>query len=131
MNSWHRLKRSYVVAAMLCLAAIARPSAQRPKEGNIKGHVLDVVGASIAGASVFVGRHVPSEESVTLVTHTDSKGDFQLPLAEGGYDVLVVSPGFASAVQTVAVLAGRTEKTEWRLKALDCDFPGMNCDTFR
>src|SRR5581483_4806340 len=136
MNSWRRLKRSYlkrsyVAALMLCLAAIARPSAQRTKEGHIYGHVVDVVGASIAGASVFVGRRVPSEERFALVTHTDREGDFQLLLAQGGYDVVVVSPGFASAAQTVGVLAGRTKKTEWKLRPLDCDFPGVNCDTFQ
>ena len=63
-----------------------------------------------------------------LLTHTDINGDFTLALPEGGYDILVTSPGFVAAVETLPVFAGKTKKGQWRL---DCSFPGMNCDTFQ
>lgn len=65
------------------------------------------------------------------MAHTDINGNFKLVLPVGGYDVLVTAPGFASGVETVAVPAGKTKKTGWKLKVLDCSFPGMNCDTFQ
>jgi hypothetical protein len=97
----------------------------------ISGHVADTEGATIKGASVFVRRNIPSEETIRLLVHTDIHGDFNLVLPEGGYDVLVTSPGFAAAVETVPVLAGKAKKSQWKLKSLNCDFPGMNCDTFQ
>jgi hypothetical protein len=105
--------------------------AQQPKTGQISGQVLDVVGATIKGASVFVRRNLPPEEDVRLLAHADIHGDFKLVLPEGGYDVLVTSPGFAAGVETVAVSAGKTKKVRWKLKVLDCSFPGRNCDTFQ
>ena len=92
---------------------------------------VDTVGATIKGASVFVRRNTPPENDVKLLEHTDIHGDFRLVLPQGGYDVLVTSPGFAAWVETVPVLAGKTKKIQWRLKSLDCSFPGMNCDTFQ
>lgn len=131
MNTWHKPKGTYVAAAMLCLTVVVQPSAQQPKEGHIRGQVLDDARASIAGANVFIGRRISSGESVRLATHTDRNGNFELDLAEGGYDILLTSPAFAAAVETVSVLPGKTRKIEFKLKALNCNFPGMNCDTFR
>ena len=87
--------------------------AQQSKTVQISGHVVDVVGATIKGASVFVRRHIPSEENVNLLVHTDVHGDFKLLLPEGGYDVLVTSPGFAARVRTVSVrLKGKRGSVE-------------------
>lgn len=74
---------------------------------------------------------MPPEEDVRLLTHADIHGDFKLVLPEGSYDVLVTSPGFATAVETLPVFAGKTKEKRWRLKSLDCSFPGTNCDTFQ
>jgi hypothetical protein len=122
--------------AHLALAAgfvvnAAQSQVQQAKSGQIIGHVVDAVGATIPGASVFVRSNIPPEEKVELRTHTDINGNFKLVLPEGGYDVLVTYPGFAAEVETVAVAAGKEMKVHWKLKALDCSFPGMNCDTFR
>ena len=114
--------------AAVCVLNAAHSLAQQPKTGQESGHVVDVVGATIKGASVFARRNIPPEENVRLLTHTNIHGDFELVLPEGGYDILVTSPGFVAAVETVPVLAGRTNKTQWRQKVLDCTFPGMNCD---
>ena len=121
---------AHLTVAVVCVVNAAHSLAQQPKTGQISGHVVDVVGATIKGASVFVRRNVPPEESIRLLMHTDIHGDFKLVLPEGGYDVLVTSPGFAAGVETVPVLAGRIKKLQWKLKPLDCSFPGMNCDTF-
>ena len=122
---------SQIALAMICIVNAAQSSAQQPKTGQISGHVVDVMGATIKGASVFVRGIIPPEEKVRLLAHTDINGDFKLALPEGGYDVLVTSPGFAAGVETVPVRAGKTKKIQWKLKAWDCNLPGVNCDTFQ
>jgi len=113
------------------LGTFTHSSAQQTQTGQLNGHVLDVVGATIKGASIFVRRHSSPDENTKLLTHTDINGNFTLSLPEGGYDVLVVSPGFAASVETIPVMARKTRKAQWRLKVLNCDFPGVNCDTFQ
>jgi len=108
---WGRL-----MVAVICVVNPGRSLTQQPKVGQISGHVADVVGATIKGASVYIRRSIPPEEDVRLAVHTDVHGDFKLVLPEGGYDVLVTSPGFAAEVETVPVLAGRTKETRWKLK---------------
>ena len=120
-----------IVMAMVCLGTFTHSSAQQTQTGQLNGHVLDVVGATIKGASIFVRRHSSPDENTKLLTHTDINGNFTLSLPEGGYDVLVVSPGFAASVETIPVMARKTRKAQWRLKVLNCDFPGVNCDTFQ
>jgi hypothetical protein len=132
MNCWPTCKRSVIVILMVCFATFAHSSAQESRTGQISGHVVDVVGATIKGASIFVRRATtPPDDNIKLLTHTDIHGDFTLVLPEGGYDVLVTSPGFAANVETVPVLARKTMKVQWKLKVLSCNFPGVNCDTFQ
>ncbi len=123
--------KHYLIAiVMACFGIVAQASAQQPQSGQISGHVIDVVGATIRDASVFVFRRdTPPEQTIKLLTHTDIRGDFKLVLPEGGYDVLVTSPAFAANVQTISVLAGKTSKVQWKLRVLGCNFPGMKCDT--
>ncbi|MGA7258633.1 MAG: carboxypeptidase-like regulatory domain-containing protein [Terracidiphilus sp.] len=120
-----------LMVTAVCVVNATQTLAQQPKNGQISGHVVDEVGATIKGASVFVRRNIPPEQNVRLLMHTDIHGDFMLVLPQGGYDVFVTSPGFAAAVETVPVSAGRTKKVQWKLKSLGCSFPGMNCDTFQ
>jgi hypothetical protein len=131
MMTWLPIRHAVLTIAMTCLGLPEHLLGQRPETGQITGHVVDVVGATIKGASVFVRRNMPSDDNVKLLAHTDINGDFTLVLPEGGYDVLVTSPGFAANVETVAVLARKPRKLRWKLKVLDCTFPGMNCDTFQ
>jgi Carboxypeptidase regulatory-like domain len=119
-----------LVVATVYTVNAARSLAQQPKTGQISGHVVDVAGATVKGASVFIHRNIPPEENIRLLTHTDIHGDFSLVLPESGYDVFVTTLGFAAEVETVPVLAGKKKKLQWQLKPLDCSFPGMNCDTF-
>jgi hypothetical protein len=74
---------------------------------------------------------MPSDADVKLLTHTDINGDFTLNLPDGGYDVLVTSPGFDASVRTVAIVHGKPSRFQWKLKPHDCSFPGTNCDTFQ
>lgn len=112
---------------MTCVSS----SAELHTAGQLSVHVVDSEGATIQGASVFVHKHSPSEDSVRLMARTDIHGDFVLKLPAGGYDVLVTSPGFAARVETISISPGKMKKVQWKLKALNCDFPGMNCDTFQ
>ena len=120
-----------LAVAVIYMLSISHSLAQQPKTGQITGHVVDPAGAAIERASVFVRRSIPPEENVRLLTHTDIRGDFELVLPEGGYDVLVTSAGFASGFETVPVFVGKDKRIEWKLKPFDCNFPGINCDTFQ
>jgi Carboxypeptidase regulatory-like domain len=120
-----------LAVALVYVLSAAHSLAQQPNTGQISGHVVDEAGATIKGASVFVRRNIPPEENVRLLTHTDIHGDFKLVLPEGGYDVLVTSAGFASGFETVPVLVGKHKRMQWKLKPLDCSFPGINCDVFQ
>jgi hypothetical protein len=127
MRRHGRITIGFAILFMVAARSLATPTSN----GRIHGHVVDIVGATIAGANVFGRKHEPSEESIKLITHTDARGDFDLDLRSGGYDIVVISPGFAASVESVAVLAGKTVKVPFKLKALDCTFPGVNCDTFQ
>jgi hypothetical protein len=129
MSAWS----TRIWLSVLCVGLLNTwpASAQQSGTGQVSGHVVDPAGARIARASVFVRKNSPSEETVRLITHTDIAGNFVLVLPEGGYDVLVTSPGFVAGVETVPVFSGKTRKVLWKLKVLSCDFPGVNCDTFK
>ena len=120
---------AHVALLLMCICNAAQLLAQQPKGGRVSGHVVDEIGAMIKGASVLVRKRSPSDDSARVMTHTDLKGNFTLDLPEGAYDLLVASPAFATAVQTIAVSAGKTSTTLWKLAVLSCDFSGMNCDT--
>ena len=129
----HRQKKLFACFAFVVCMLIAAHSVgqQHEKTGQVSGQVIDAAGAVIERASVYVRKNTPSAEKIELLTHTDSHGNFVLVLPEGGYDILVTSPGFASALDTIPVFAGKTRKTIWKLKVLPCNFPGVNCDSFR
>jgi len=122
---------SFVAVAVALVLNAAQSPSQQPKMRQLRGHVLDAAGAIIQGASVFVRRTIPPAENVRLLAHTDIHGDFKLMLPEGGYDVLIASPGFASGFKTVPVLTEKDKRVVWKLGPLDCSFPGINCDTFQ
>lgn len=119
--------RMWLVAAWL-LTSVWSCSAQQ-FSGKVSAHVVDFTGAAIFHADVFV-RDV-SGSSFDLTTHTDGRGDFQLTLPAGGYDVVVVSRGFQTSVQAIPVKPNKVYKALWKMKVLPCDFPGTVCDTFQ
>jgi hypothetical protein len=100
--AWVSLERALIMIALVSFEPVSILSGQQAQTGRITGHV-DVVGATIKDASVFVREHTASDTDRKLLTHTDIKGDFMLDLPDGGYDVLVTSPGFAASVKTIGV----------------------------
>ena len=124
-------RHTVIAVVLLGVGSSAAFSGQRRQSGGMTGGVVDTMGATIKGASVYVRENISSDAEVKLLTHTDSAGAFTLELPDGGYDVLVTSPGFDASVKTVAISRGRPSKYQWTLKAHDCSFPGMNCDTFQ
>jgi hypothetical protein len=103
---------------------------QKVSDGELRGHVVDVSGAVIPNARIYLHRVGPFEEDIRLAAKADNQGDFKLDLSEGGYDVLVSSPGFSSKFVEVSVLSRKTRRLEIKLAPLGCDIPGMNCDRF-
>ena len=126
--AWVSLERALIMIALVSFEPVSILSGQQAQTGRITGHVVDVVGATIKDASVFVREHTASDADRKLLTHTDIKGEFMLDLPDGGYDVLVTSPGFAASVKTIGVTSGAPRRIHWKQNVLDCSFPGMNCD---
>jgi len=116
-------------ALLLCFATVLSISAQQTKVGTISGRIVDVSGAAIGSANVFVHNRTWPDD-MKLAIRTDKNGGFHLGLPEGIYDILVVSPGFFAQAETVPVWSGKVKVIAWRMKILPCDFPSMNCDTF-
>jgi hypothetical protein len=131
MIIWLQLRRLVMVATLTSLGSTAVLTGRVSLTGRMIGHVVDVAGGSIGGANIYVRKDMPSDADVKLLTHTDTNGDFTLNLPDGGYDVLVTSPGFDASVKTVAIVHGKPSKFQWELKPHSCSFPGMNCDTFQ
>ncbi len=102
--------------------------AQNSQLVHVTGHVGDVTGAAIARAVVLMLNRSP-DQSARLRTQTDLHGNFAMSLPEGGYDILVSSAGFQAGVKTVGIERGKGQKLTWKLMALSCKFPGVNCDT--
>src|SRR5579859_1813677 len=119
-----------LMVAVVCVMNATHSLTQQPATGKINGHVVDLMGATIKGASVFVRRRMPPEEDVKLLPHTDIHAVSCWRFLKVDTFVLVTSSGFAAGVETVPVLAGRIKRVQWKLKPLNCSFPDMNCDTF-
>jgi hypothetical protein len=121
-----------VVASTFLSAASA---VKHPGYGDMSGRVVDTEGAAIRDAIIFTRMRSlksddPFNRNIWYPTRSDAHGDFKLELLEGTYDVLVISPGFASEAQTAPLVEGKKGKLEFKLRPLDCSFPGVNCDTF-
>lgn len=125
----NRLKTLSIAALLVAVGALMPLIAQTEPTGTLRGHVFDSEGAAIARAKVYVRVRMPDQDAIRLMTRTDLKGDFQLVVLAGAYDVLVTSEGFAAKVESVGIVAGKTTKTQWKMAVLGCDFPGVNCDT--
>jgi hypothetical protein len=124
---------STYLALGICGLSLISISAAVPKAttGQISGRILDSSGAVVGGASIFVHRTDSVDDKISIVAHTNSSGEFAVDLPEGGYDVLVTARGFKGGLKTVPVWNGKKATFELRLKAMDCNFPRVNCDTFQ
>jgi len=123
------MKRAAVFIAAISLALSAQT--QQARTGQINGHVVDPKGAYIADAAVFVRAYRKASDKIELMTHTDRNGDFTLTVPEDAYDIVVSSPGFKSVLRTVVGSPRKSNRITFTLPIEDCDFPGVNCDTFQ
>jgi hypothetical protein len=97
---------------------------------QIRGTVTDEVGATIHGAKVHV-MEADTWKTVRIVK-SDSKGRFEIyDLTPGQYKIAFTVRPFKPETLDVDTRApGADADRSVRLKVLDCDGPGINCDSF-
>jgi hypothetical protein len=105
-------------------------------KGKITGLVVDQTGAVIPGAHVFIHANRPVASGVAdkieLQATTDAKGAFRLELPAGPYDILITAYPWRADVITVLLKANSDLRLKRKLIMLpNCDWPGINCDTFK
>jgi Carboxypeptidase regulatory-like domain len=95
----------------------------------IRGRIVNPAGAAIAGASV----RVLDEGSRNIIDSavSDADGKFSIgSLDAGDYLLAVSAAGYQeSLIPVVPAQNGVSVFPALRLSVLDCDAPGMNCDT--
>jgi catecholate siderophore receptor len=93
-----------LVIAAAAGAAAAQSASAENRAVTVQGRVLDPMQMGIAGASVTASANRGSDVAAT----TDQTGTFTLTLPAGRYVLRVSAPGFADAVQQVAIDAATT-----------------------
>lgn len=96
--------RGAMVLLLVCGLGAGLSAQQSIDTGSISGRVTDTTGAVVPGATV-VARHLAT--NVTDIGISGADGRFRLPaLRIGQYDVSVSLPGFQTASQRLALVAG-------------------------
>ena len=112
--------------------ALALPADGQPLVGGrIRGAAVDVVGASIAAASIKVLN--PDSHATLDRVHADDRGIFETgALPSGSYIITVSAAGFRGRFLTGTEVreARVTDLGAIRLDVAGCDGPGVNCDIF-
>ena len=73
----------FPVMVIIGMVLVVTSQGQKARTGSISGHVVDSVGATIKGATIFVHKQASSETALEVAAHTDIKGNFTLELPEG------------------------------------------------
>src|SRR6266498_524488 len=94
-----------VGAAMFCQGRAQSASPQ----SLIRGRVLDLDRAAIAGAQIIAS---PRNRSASSSALSNSTGEFSLALSPGEYTLTVTAEGFNAASQTLAIKPGASESME-------------------
>jgi hypothetical protein len=103
------LLRSVVLFALAALFASVAPAAAQGS-ATVTGHVTDTTGAPLAGATVDL--RGPSSYRTT----TDASGGFSVAsMTPGIYAVTVTKAGYASATDSIALVAGQTQNVSVQL----------------
>src|SRR5712692_2044853 len=92
----------FLVSCLLCAPVHAQGTG-----GTLNGTITDPSGGTVSGADVLIQHKATGQ--VRNAT-TNDRGFFSAPnLSSGAYDVTVVAPGFATAVQeNVVIEVGQT-----------------------
>jgi carboxypeptidase family protein len=103
-----------ILVTVLCVGIFAPRLKAQSGAGSIQGTVTDSAGGVIPGASIHV---VNQATGVASDSKTNGSGDYQVPgLFAGTYQITVTSPGMASDVQTLQLLAGQNAVIRFPLK---------------
>src|SRR6202158_1377788 len=107
----------YSVSLILAGALLAVP-AQAQGDASVSGHVADVTGAAIPGATVRI-RNLETGAERNLVT--DEAGRFSAPsLSVGRYDVTAFKEGFRAHIRTnITLTVGQREEADFTLQVGD------------
>lgn len=109
-------------AVGLCLLPTAFSQGTSANErGVLKGNVVDTANGPISKAFVLVHRSGADD----LNAHPDERGDFELRLAPGLYDIFVSADGFAPGCKRIEIKTSQV--TKYRVK-LQPDSKHMQAD---
>src|SRR5688500_187694 len=100
------------VAAAAPIGPAAEGIQQSVSPGVVRGRVLDSSSAAIAGAQVTVTSDRPGTPVSVL---TNQQGEFEIPLAPGGYTVRVSATGFAEATRRLTLSRDMAVASDFRL----------------
>jgi len=121
-----------LLASLLCSISLLSPAQPRPDQtgGVIRGQVTDVLGAVIPRATVRV-LDVKTRQTIQT-PRLDPDARFEVPgLAPGDCLLAISAPGFAEKLLVAAPPGNASSRfLTIRLKPMDCDAPGVNCDVF-
>jgi 5-hydroxyisourate hydrolase-like protein (transthyretin family) len=97
---------------------------------QIRGEVVDQTGAQIPGTTIRVLD--PKSRKTIKTARTDTRGRFDLAeLNPGQYTIVFWAKEFVpEMVEVDTAKAGSEIFRTVKLKAMNCDAPRMNCDTF-
>jgi hypothetical protein len=114
----------HLIPILFLLCCVAGSWAQ------IRGEVVDLTGAQISGTTIRVLD--PQSRKTIETARTDATGHFNLrDLIPGQYTIVFWEKNFVpEMVEVDTAKAGSEIFRTINLKAMDCDAPRMNCDTF-
>jgi hypothetical protein len=119
-----RLLNTVVASVVILLCAATHA------QGELRGEVVDIMGAKIANATIRV---LDEKSRKTVETaRSDQDGGFHVQdLAGGRYLIVASAPGFSEKLIDIGIVHPDVDVfRKIRLTMLDCDAPHMNCDTF-
>jgi hypothetical protein len=116
-NSYVEKFRSYSLILLVASAVFAGP-ARAQEDASLSGHVIDITGAAVAGATVKI-KNVETGAERNLAT--DEAGRFSAPsLSVGRYDVTALKEGFRTGTRANITLAvGQREEINLTLQVGD------------
>jgi len=95
---------------LLCALALCYPSSLRAQQGDLSGHVRDVVGTPVPGALVSLSPQQSSSHTNKLSTYSDSIGRYHfVDIEPGAWQLLVETLGYRTETLSLKLGAGPNE----------------------